>query len=217
VLVCQAVAATEGLNRCAVESLNHQRLAHADRRTNVFSMPWTIHNLLLHDKPLPLSEQRALGYTKLFIYCSSPDCHCNAVIDASGFPNDITYSDLKPLFAFQFFFDAVDYSLGDVALISEDRMRCCNTFCCMSRRPLFLAFSGVVSQYSLMALSANRMPFISPLAIMRRKIPTQMSNGMARICAPKRKQAIRARNAVVPMPADLAPSVQAGAFRPNSV
>jgi hypothetical protein len=35
-------------------------------------MPWTIPNLLLRDKPLPLAEQRAFGYTKLFVYCSNP-------------------------------------------------------------------------------------------------------------------------------------------------
>ena len=57
-------------------------------------MPWTIPNLLLHDKPLPLSEQRALGYTKLFVNCSNPDCHHNAVLDASQMADEITYNDL---------------------------------------------------------------------------------------------------------------------------
>ena len=40
-------------------------------RTDVYSMPSTISNLLLQDKPVPLSDQRALGYTKLFVYCSN--------------------------------------------------------------------------------------------------------------------------------------------------
>jgi hypothetical protein len=35
----------------------------------------------------------------------------------------------------------------------------------MIRRLLFLAFSGVAFQYSLIALSASGMPFTSPLAI----------------------------------------------------
>jgi hypothetical protein len=58
-------------------------------------MPWTIPNLLLHDKPLPLSEQRAFGYTKIFVYCSSPGCHHNAVLDASHLPDEITFNDLQ--------------------------------------------------------------------------------------------------------------------------
>src|SRR5689334_8318014 len=59
-------------------------------------MPWTIPNLLLHDKPVTLSNRRALGYTKLFVYCSNPDCHHYAVIDASEFPDEITYNGLQP-------------------------------------------------------------------------------------------------------------------------
>jgi hypothetical protein len=54
---------------------------------------WTIPNLLLHDKPLPLSQQQAFG---LFVYCSNPDCPFNAVIDPNGFPDEITYNDLQP-------------------------------------------------------------------------------------------------------------------------
>jgi hypothetical protein len=50
-------------------------------RTDVYSMP-----LLLQDKPVPLSDQRALGYTKLFVYRSNPDCHHKVVIDVSEFP-----------------------------------------------------------------------------------------------------------------------------------
>jgi hypothetical protein len=37
-------------------------------------MPWTIPNLLLHDKPLPLSDQRASGYAHIFAYCLNPGC-----------------------------------------------------------------------------------------------------------------------------------------------
>jgi CHASE2 domain len=38
-------------------------------------MPWTIPNLLLHDKPVPLSNMRSLGRTRVFVYCSNPNCH----------------------------------------------------------------------------------------------------------------------------------------------
>jgi len=30
-------------------------------------MPWTIPNLLLLDKPVPLSNQRSLGYSKVWV------------------------------------------------------------------------------------------------------------------------------------------------------
>jgi hypothetical protein len=51
----------------------------------------------LHDKPVPLSDHPAApGYTKLFVYCSNPDCHHNAVVDANEFPDDIAYNDVQP-------------------------------------------------------------------------------------------------------------------------
>jgi len=49
-------------------------------------MPWTIPNLLLHDKPVPLSNMRGHGRNHVFVYCSNPGCHHNAEIDTSGFP-----------------------------------------------------------------------------------------------------------------------------------
>jgi hypothetical protein len=49
-------------------------------------MPWTIPNLLLHDKPLPLSDQRASGYAHVFAYCFFRGCHHNAVLDTSHLP-----------------------------------------------------------------------------------------------------------------------------------
>jgi hypothetical protein len=53
---------------------------------------------------------------------------------------------------------------------------------CKNRSPLFLTWALVASQYSLMALSAKGIPFMSPLAINRRKIPKQVSMcPMARI------------------------------------
>jgi hypothetical protein len=59
-------------------------------------MPWTIPNLLLHDKPVPLSNMRSLGRNMVFVYCSNPNYHHNAEIDASGFPDDVTFGDLQP-------------------------------------------------------------------------------------------------------------------------
>ncbi len=60
-------------------------------------MPWTIPNLLLHDKSVTLSNMRSLGRTRVFVYCSNPDCRHNAEIDASGFPDDVIFGDLQPL------------------------------------------------------------------------------------------------------------------------
>ena len=61
-------------------------------------MPSTIPNLLLHDKPVPLSNMRSHGRKHVFVYCSNPDCHHNAEIDASGFPDTVTltFGDLQP-------------------------------------------------------------------------------------------------------------------------
>jgi hypothetical protein len=59
-------------------------------------MPWTIPNLLLHDKPVPLSNMRGHGRNHVFVYCSNPGCHHNAEIDTSGFPDDVTFGDLQP-------------------------------------------------------------------------------------------------------------------------
>ena len=34
-------------------------------------MPWSIKNLMFHDKPVPLSNQRSLGFKKVWVYCSN--------------------------------------------------------------------------------------------------------------------------------------------------
>ena len=49
-------------------------------------MPWTIPNLVLHDKPVPLANMRSHGRKHVFVVCGNPDCHHNAEIDANGFP-----------------------------------------------------------------------------------------------------------------------------------
>jgi hypothetical protein len=59
-------------------------------------MPWTIPNLLLHDKPVPLSNMRSLCRSKVFAYCGNPACHHSADIDVSNLPDDITFGDLQP-------------------------------------------------------------------------------------------------------------------------
>jgi|SRR5690242_18276619 hypothetical protein len=58
-------------------------------------MPWTIPNAnCCMASRCRYRDQRVIGYTKLFVYCSNPDCHHNAVLDASKFPDDITYNEL---------------------------------------------------------------------------------------------------------------------------
>jgi hypothetical protein len=56
-------------------------------------MPWTIPNLLLHEKPVPLSNLPTLGRT----HVGNPDCHHSAEIDASGFADDVTLDQPKML------------------------------------------------------------------------------------------------------------------------
>jgi hypothetical protein len=59
-------------------------------------MPWTIQNLLLHDKPVPLANMRSHGRNKVFVCCSNPGCHHNAELDVSRLPDDVTFNDLQP-------------------------------------------------------------------------------------------------------------------------
>jgi hypothetical protein len=56
-------------------------------------MPWTIPNLLLHDKPVPLSNRRSHGQNRVFVCCSNPD---DAELDVSGFPDHTTFNDMQP-------------------------------------------------------------------------------------------------------------------------
>ena len=59
-------------------------------------MPWTIPNLLLHDKPVPLENMRSHGRNRVFVYCNNPGCHHNAELEVSRFPDDVTFDDLQP-------------------------------------------------------------------------------------------------------------------------
>jgi hypothetical protein len=59
-------------------------------------MPWTIPNLVLHDKPVPLANMRSHGRNRVLVCCGNPACRRNADIDASGFPDQATFNDLQP-------------------------------------------------------------------------------------------------------------------------
>ena len=54
-------------------------------------MPWTIPNLLLHDKPVPLSNRRRHAQNRVLVCCSNPD---DAELDVSGFPDHTTFNDM---------------------------------------------------------------------------------------------------------------------------
>jgi len=41
-------------------------------------MPWTIPNLILHDKPVRLANMRSHGRKHVFVNCGNPDCYHNA-------------------------------------------------------------------------------------------------------------------------------------------
>jgi hypothetical protein len=49
-------------------------------------MPWTIPNLLLHDKPVRLANMRSHGRNHVFVVCGNPDCHHNAESTLEDFP-----------------------------------------------------------------------------------------------------------------------------------
>ena len=59
-------------------------------------MPWTIPNLVLHDEPVRLANMRSHGRKHVFVNCGNPDCHHNAEVDVSGFPDNVTFGDLQP-------------------------------------------------------------------------------------------------------------------------
>jgi hypothetical protein len=58
-------------------------------------MPWTIANLLLHDKPVQLGNMRSLGQTGRFVCCSNPGCNHNAELNAEVLPDETTFNDLR--------------------------------------------------------------------------------------------------------------------------
>jgi hypothetical protein len=56
-------------------------------------MPWTIPDLLLHDKPVRLANMRLHGRNHVFVNCGNADCYHNTELDVSRFPDDVTFSD----------------------------------------------------------------------------------------------------------------------------
>ncbi len=58
------------------------------------------------DDPKPFASRQARAALEhaeprpkqgaVLVHCSNPDCHHNAEIDASGFPDDVTFGDLQP-------------------------------------------------------------------------------------------------------------------------
>jgi hypothetical protein len=44
---------------------------------------------------VPLTNQRDLGFGKVWVYCSNPDCGHSAVLDLSHLPDEITYNELQ--------------------------------------------------------------------------------------------------------------------------
>jgi hypothetical protein len=59
-------------------------------------MPWSIKNLMLHDKPVPLSNQRSLGYKKVLVCCGNPDCRHSALLDVEHLSDETTFNELMP-------------------------------------------------------------------------------------------------------------------------
>ena len=59
-------------------------------------MPWSIKNLMFHDKPVPLLNQRSLGYKKVWVCCGNPNCHQSAVLDVEHLPDQTTFNELMP-------------------------------------------------------------------------------------------------------------------------
>ena len=50
-------------------------------------MPWTIPNLVLQAKPVPLANMRTHGRRHVFVNCGNPDCYYNAELRFSGLPD----------------------------------------------------------------------------------------------------------------------------------
>jgi hypothetical protein len=59
-------------------------------------MPWTIPNLILHDKPVRRANMRTRGRRHVFVNCGNPDCSHNAELDVSGLSDSVTFGDLQP-------------------------------------------------------------------------------------------------------------------------
>jgi hypothetical protein len=58
-------------------------------------MPWTIANLVLHDKPVRLANMRSVG-TMCSSIAAIRTAYHNTELDVSRFPDDVTFNDLQP-------------------------------------------------------------------------------------------------------------------------
>ena len=61
----------------------------------LMGMPWTIPNLVLQAKPVPLANMRTHGRRHVFVNCGNPDCYHNAELDVSGLPDNVTFGELQ--------------------------------------------------------------------------------------------------------------------------
>jgi hypothetical protein len=59
-------------------------------------MPWSIKTLLFHDKLVPLSNQRSLGYQKVWVYSGNSDCPHSAVLDVNHMSDETTFNERMP-------------------------------------------------------------------------------------------------------------------------
>jgi hypothetical protein len=59
-------------------------------------VPWSIKNLVFHDKPVLLSNQRSLGYENVWVYCSNPNCRHSVVLDVGHMSDEVTFNELMP-------------------------------------------------------------------------------------------------------------------------
>src|SRR5216684_1229161 len=73
----------------AVAASPHRQLAES------WAMSWTIKNLAFHDKRVPLTKQRDLGFGKVWCIAQTRIAD-TAVLDLSRLPDEITYNDLQP-------------------------------------------------------------------------------------------------------------------------
>ena len=86
------------MNQPSAYEGKHDRSAacHPCPPAESWGMPWSIKNLMFHDKPVPLSNQRSLGYKKVWVYCSNPNCRHSAVLDVSHMSDEATFNELMP-------------------------------------------------------------------------------------------------------------------------
>ena len=83
---------------CAFERAAPQAVAASRSITSAESWgaPWSIKNLVFYDKPVPPTNQRSLGYEKVWVYCSNPNCRHSAALDVNHMSDEVTFNELMP-------------------------------------------------------------------------------------------------------------------------